>query len=238
MHRTRISPFWICLILVSGLGLTVRIAPSLEAQEIYDSQKETIPKMTPKEVVETVRLPEGFSITAAASEPNVQQPIAMAWDPSGRLWIAENYTYAESAKKVDASLSDRIVILEDADNDGVFEKRKVFAEGLKGLTSIEIGGSSTRGVWALAPPHLLFLKDTNLDDVADSEPQVVLSGFNADIRHNFANGLRFGPDGWLYGRHGILGPSEVYAPDPPLPPGALPPGALPPGALPPGALPP
>ena len=237
MHRTRTSPFWICLILVSALGLILRIAPSLEAQEIYDSQKETIPKMTPKEVVETVRLPEGFSITAAASEPNVQQPIAMAWDPSGRLWIAENYTYAESAKKVDATLSDRIVILEDADNDGVFEKRKVFAEGLQGLTSIEIGGSSNRGVWALAPPHLLYLKDTNLDDVADSEPQVVLSGFNADIRHNFANGLRFGPDGWLYGRHGILGSSEVYAPGPPLPPGALPTGALPPGALPPPAVP-
>ena len=221
MRRIRFSPTGICLFLLSAFLFAAGFATNLQAQEIYDSQKETIPKMTPEQVVKTTKLPEGFSITAAASEPNVQQPIAMAWDPSGRLWIAENYTYAESAKRVDASLSDRIVILEDNDHDGVFEKRKVFADGLKGLTSIEIGGSSTRGVWALAPPHLLYLKDTNLDDVADSEPQVVLSGFNADIRHNFANGLRFGPDGWLYGRHGILGSSEVYSPGPPLPPGGL-----------------
>jgi putative membrane-bound dehydrogenase-like protein len=181
----------------------------LFAQEIYDSQKETIPKMKPQEVVQTTKLPEGFKITAIASEPDVQQPIAMTWDALGRLWIAENYTYAESALRVDKNQSDRIVILEDADKDGVFEKRKVFADGLKGLTSIELNPPSTRGVLALAPPHLLFIADFNADDLADSAPSILLSGFNDDIRHNFANGLRFGPDGWLYGRHGILGSSEV-----------------------------
>lgn len=199
--------------LQAGLLLWVLTSmTSIFAQEIYDSQKETIPKMSPQEVVGTTKLPEGFSITAIASEPDVQQPIAMAWDPLGRLWIAENYTYAESAIRVDNLLSDRIVVLEDVDKDGVFEKRKVFAEGLKGLTSIEIGGPLKRGVWALAPPNLLFIPDTNGDDVADSKPISILSGFNAEIRHNFANGLRFGPDGWLYGRHGILGASEVSIP--------------------------
>jgi putative membrane-bound dehydrogenase-like protein len=192
------------LLLIPGL-LT---EPKLFAQEIYDSQKETIPKMKPEEVVQTTKLPEGFTITAIASEPDVQQPIAMTWDALGRLWIAENYTYAESALRVDKNLSDRIVILQDADNDGVFEKRKVFAEGLKGLTSIEIHPSG-KGVLALAPPYLYMIPDTNADDIADSPPSILLRGFNEDIRHNFANGLRFGPDGWLYGRHGILGISAV-----------------------------
>ena len=202
-------------VMVLWFELMLTVLPSIQriqAQEIYDSQKETIPKMAPQEVVRTVKLPDGFSITAIASEPDVQQPIAMAWDPSGRLWIAENYTYAESALRVDKALSDRIVILEDVDKDGVFEKRKVFAEGLKGLTSIEIGKTSKRGVWALAPPHLLFIPDADGDDLADSKPISILNGFNAEIRHNFANGLRFGPDGWLYGRHGILGTSEVAMP--------------------------
>ncbi|MFM8397774.1 MAG: PVC-type heme-binding CxxCH protein, partial [Pirellula sp.] len=144
----------------------------LLAQEIYDSQKETIPKMKPEEVVQTTKLPEGFKITAIASEPDVQQPIAMTWDALGRLWIAENYTYAESALRVDKNLSDRIVILEDADKDGVFEKRKVFAEGLKGLTSIEVT-TYGRGILALAPPNLYLIQDLNADDLADGKPRVL-----------------------------------------------------------------
>jgi putative membrane-bound dehydrogenase-like protein len=181
---------------------------------IYDSQEETVPKMTPAEVVQTTRLPEGFRMQVAASEPDVQQPIAMAWDARGKLWIAENYTYAESSKRVDKDLSDRIVLLEDTDQDGVFDKRKIFATGIKGLTSIEVGANGKNyGIWALAPPNLYFYSDANLDDVADGPPVIALQGFNAEIRHNFANGLRFGPDGWLYGRHGILGQSQVIAPN-------------------------
>lgn len=196
------------LVLCFALTSLVPADSFLFAQEIYDSQKETIPKMKPEEVVQTTKLPEGFKITAIASEPDVQQPIAMTWDALGRLWIAENYTYAESALRVDKNLSDRIVVLEDADKDGVFEKRKVFADGLKGLTSIEVTPYG-RGILALAPPNLYLIQDLNADDLADGKPRVLLSGFNADIRHNFANGLRIGPDGWLYGRHGILGASEV-----------------------------
>ena len=180
---------------------------------IYNSQEETVPKMTPAEVVKTTRLPEGFRMQVAASEPDVQQPIAMAWDARGKLWIAENYTYAESSKRVDKDLSDRIVLLEDKNQDGVFDTTKIFATGIKGLTSIEVGSNGkTYGIWALAPPNLYFYSDANLDDVADGPPVIALQGFNAEIRHNFANGLRFGPDGWLYGRHGILGQSQVIAP--------------------------
>jgi putative membrane-bound dehydrogenase-like protein len=146
----------------------------------------------------------------AAAEPLVQQPIAMAWDLKGRLWVAENNTYAESAKRLDLDLNDRIAILEDTDQDGAFDKRTVFYDKLKQLTSIEVIDG---GVFALAPPNLYFFPDTNRDDVPEGIPQILVSGFNTNIRHNFANGLRFGPDGWLYGRHGILGASDVIAQD-------------------------
>jgi len=178
----------------------------VSAQKIYDSQEETIPKYTPSQAVATAKLPPGFRIQVAAAEPDVQQPIAMAWDAGGRLWVAENYTYAESSKKFDMDLSDRILVLEDTDGDGTFDKRKVFYENLKELTSIEVGNG---GIWALASPRLVFIPDRDCDDVPDQEPISVLDGFNPNIRHNFANGLRFGPDGWLYGRHGILGSSDV-----------------------------
>ncbi len=158
-----------------------------------------------------VKLPPGFRCTAFAAEPDVCQPIAMVTDSRGRLWVAENYTYAERTVNFHPDLRDRILVFEDTDNDGVFDKRTVFWEGAQRLTSIEVGFG---GVWALCPPNLYFIPDKNGDDVPDREPEIVLDGFEFNrARHTLANGLRWGPDGWLYGRQGILGTSRVGKPD-------------------------
>ena len=70
------------------------------------------------------------------------------------------------------------------------------------------------GVWVLCAPHLLFIPDRDCDDVPDGEPVVMLDGWNGDSTgHNFVNGLRWGPDGWLYGRHGITATSHVGPPE-------------------------
>src|SRR5437899_6533802 len=82
------------------------------------------------------------------------------------------------------------------------------------LGSVEIGYG---GVWLMCPPRLLFIPDRNGDDVPDSAPEVVLDGFTIppENYHTFANGLRFGPDGWLYGRCGASSPGEIGAPGTP-----------------------
>jgi putative membrane-bound dehydrogenase-like protein len=121
-----------------------------------------------------LRLPPGFKATVFAAEPDVQDPIAMAWDARGRLWIAENYTYAESGKKFDLNLRDRILIFEDVDGDGRFDTRRVFADDLQVLTSIEVG---LGGVWVMCPPQLGFIPDRNRDDVPDGPAEVRLDGF-------------------------------------------------------------
>ncbi|MBI4662436.1 MAG: c-type cytochrome [Verrucomicrobia bacterium] len=165
------------------------------------------------EVAAQVKLPPGFHCTAFAAEPDVRQPIAMTTDARGRLWVAENYTYADGTLPIETDLRDRIVIFEDSDNDGRFDKRTVFWDGALRLTSIEVG---LGGVWALCPPNLLFIPDRNGDDVPDSAPKIVLEGFEfIKARHTVANGLRWGPDGWLYGRQGILGTSLVGQPGAP-----------------------
>jgi len=170
--------------------------------------------MSPAEAAAKMQLPPGFKATVFAAEPDVQNPIAMAWDARGRLWIAENYTYAEGGKKFDLNLRDRILIFEDKDGDGRFDSRKVFTDELQMLTSIEIGHG---GVWVMCPPQLLFIPDRDRDDRPDGAPEVMLDGLTGspDMHHTFANGLRFGPDGWLYGRCGASSAGEMGVPGTP-----------------------
>lgn len=177
----------------------------------FDTQELTEPLLTPEEARSRISLPEGFNVSVFASEPDINQPIALATDERGRLWVAECYTYAESKTNYETKLKDRIVILEDTDNDGQFDKRTVFWDQASKLTSVEVGFG---GVWALCAPDLLFIPDRDRDDVPDGEPVVILNGWDGDvIRHNIVNGLRWGPDGWLYGRHGITTTSLVGAPE-------------------------
>lgn len=177
----------------------------------YNSEKGE--PMSAQETAATMELPPGFKCEVFAAEPDVQQPIAMAWDPKGRLWVAENYTYAENPSRWNTQLRDRIIILEDKDNDGKHDGRKVFWDQGAYLTSVEWGYG---GAWILNEGTLSFIPDKNGDDVPDGPPEVLLDGFNVKtIGHNIVNGLRWGPDGWLYGRHGITDTSSVGAPGTP-----------------------
>jgi hypothetical protein len=181
---------------------------------IYNSDPGSAQPPTPQESLKMLKLPPGFKATLFASEPDVQNPIGMAWDAKGRMWVAENYTYAERSKRFDLGLQDRVIILEDRDWDGVAETRKVFTEDVQMLTSVEVGRG---GVWLMCPPRLLFIPDANQDDIPDGPPQVMIDGFTVakDNYHNFANGLRFGPDGWLYGRCGHSCPGLLGVPGTP-----------------------
>ncbi|MCA8994261.1 MAG: c-type cytochrome [Planctomycetaceae bacterium] len=176
----------------------------------FNTEKSTTKPMTPQEALDGMTLPEGFKMTVFAAEPDVNQPIALATDDRGRLWVAENYTYSESSTNYTSDLRDRVVILEDIDGDGHFDTRKVFWDQGRRLTSVEVGHG---GVWVLDAPNLLFIPDANKDDVPDGEPVVMLDGWDDNAaRHTIVNGLRWGPDGWLYGRNGIMAVSNVGVP--------------------------
>ncbi len=141
-------------------------------------------------------VPEGFQVSLFAGEPDVQQPISFCIDDRGRLWVAEAYNYPQHGTKP----GDRIVILEDTNGDGRFDRRTVFHDKLNYISGIEVGFG---GVWVMSPPYFYFIPDRDGDDVPDSQPQVLLDGFgNHANAHNMANGFAWGPDGWLYGTHG------------------------------------
>jgi putative membrane-bound dehydrogenase-like protein len=194
-------------VVLLGIGAIGRVD---EIPAPKNTQEITTPLLTPQEALAQMKVPEGFRVELFAHEPDVQQPISITTDERGRLWVAECYTYAESKVNFDPTQKDRIIVLEDTNGDGKADKRTVFASGLDKLTSVEVGFG---GVWALAAPNLLFFPDKDRDDKPDGPPVVVLDGWDGNaVRHNIVNGLKWGPDGWLYGRHGILATSVVGAP--------------------------
>ncbi len=157
-----------------------------------------------------MRVPPGFSVAVCASEPDLKQPIAMALDDRGRTWIAEAYEYPQRAAGDQGR--DRILIFEDTNGDGRFDSRKVFAEGLNLVSGLEVGFG---GVWVGAAPYLMFIPDANSDDLADTAPQILLDGWGFHDTHETLNSFCWGPDGWLYGCHGVFTHSNVGKPGTP-----------------------
>ncbi len=164
--------------------------------------------LKPEDAARAMKVPPGFSVTLCAAEPDVRQPIAMALDDRGRLWIAEAYSYP--VRRKDSEAKDRILIFEDADGDGRFEKRTVFHEGLNLVSGLEVGFG---GVWVGAAPYLLFIPEK--DGKAAGKPEIVLDGWGYQDTHETLNAFIWGPDGWLYGCHGVFTHSKVGKPGTP-----------------------
>ena len=176
---------------------------------IHD-ESDFVASRTAADAVKAMLLPDGFKADVIASEPQLAQPIAMCFDSRGRIWVAEGHTYPVRAAEGEGR--DRIVILEDKDADGSFETQKVFAENLNLVSGIEVGFG---GVWVGAAPYFMFLPDTNGDDVFDGKPQILLDGWGYEDTHETLNSFRWGPDGWLYGCHGVFTHSRVGKPGTP-----------------------
>ena len=176
-----------------------------------NSEKAPGGPLAPREVCDSARLPPGFRLDVFAAEPDVANPIGICTDARGRLWVAENFTWAGAAVGGwDDTLRDRIVVLADRDGDGRHDERTVFWDQGTRVTSVAVG---LGGAWVIDLPHLLFIPDRDADLVPDGPPEVVLDGFDeTSVGHTPANGLTWGPDGWLWGRHGIQGTSRIGLP--------------------------
>ena len=104
--------------------------------------------------------------------------------------------------------NDKILVLEDTNNDGICDKTTVFADGLMIPTGIELGDG---GVYLGHGNELLFLKDTNGDLKAD-ERRVVLRGFGTGDNHQNINSFLWGPGGELWFCQGLHTHSNVETP--------------------------
>lgn len=106
---------------------------------------------------------------------------------------------------------DRIIILEDTDNDGAADKRTVFLQGLNLASAILCGDG---GIYVGQQPHLIHFRDDDGDDKPDAW-RVCLTGFGREDTHELLNSFCWGPDGWLYMTHGVFTNSKVRRPGQP-----------------------
>jgi putative membrane-bound dehydrogenase-like protein len=163
------------------------------------------------EAAAKMTVPDGFRVTLFAGEPDVVQPIAMTFDDRGRLWVVECLSYPRW--RDDGKGNDRVVIFEDTDGDGHFDKKTVFLDNGSNLSGIELGFG---GVWLCSLPNLIFIPVKPGEDKPAGPPEVLLDGWNLkDTKHNVFNSLGWGPDGWLYGCNGIQARSRVGKPGTP-----------------------
>ena len=198
-------------LLCFALLITFASAQKKKKNPVYRVLDPNAPFLTPKEAVAKMSIPEGFEVSIYASEPDIAEPIAFCFDDRGRVWTVENGNYVNrrSHKK---GIGTKIQILEDTDSDGVFDTKKLFTDKLPFSSGIATGFG---GVYVGTPPNLLFIPDNDGDDKPDGEPQILLDGWGIQDRHETLNSFIWGPDGWLYGCHGVFTQSYVGKPGTP-----------------------
>jgi mono/diheme cytochrome c family protein/glucose/arabinose dehydrogenase len=158
---------------------------------------EESPPLAPAEAVKTFYMPPGYRVELVASEPLVQDPVAIDWDADGRLWVVEMPGYMRDvAASGEREPVGRIVVLEDGDRDGRMDKRTVFADGLVLARSVKV---LAHGVLVSEPPNLWLMHDADGDLRMDSK-ELVFDRFgprDGDPQNN-ANGFDWGLDNRLY----------------------------------------
>lgn len=144
-------------------------------------------------------LPPGYRIELVASEPQIVDPVAMAFDAQGRLWVVEMRDYpflADGAKP-----SSRIRILEDKDHDGLFETAGTFADGLLIPTGLQLWGF---GAFVTLAGEVAYFPDDDHDGRADKQ-ETWYRGFATENEQLRANHPTLAADGWIYVASGLRG---------------------------------
>jgi putative membrane-bound dehydrogenase-like protein len=167
-----------------------------------------------EKAAQVATVPAGYELKVFAAEPDIINPIAFCMDDRARVWVVEGMTYPQRAKTEPGAPewlggADRILVFEDTDGDGHFDKRTVFMEGLNLVSGIEVGFG---GVFVGAAPNLIFIHVENWDDPKPGKVEVLLDGWGYQDTHETLNTFHWGPDGWLYGCHGVFTHSLVGKP--------------------------
>jgi len=163
--------------------------------------------LSPADELKAFKIDPRFEVNCFASEedfPEIACPIQMRWDARGRLWVSCSTTYPHvypGQKPID-----KIVILEDTDQDGKADKCTTWADDVHIPLSFELDGKG--GIYVSEEPHLSYLADTDGDDKADHR-EIVFTGFGCEDSHHALHDFVWTPGGDLLFREAIFHNSQV-----------------------------
>jgi putative membrane-bound dehydrogenase-like protein len=156
------------------------------------------PVLSPEEEMKQFFLPPGFHVELVASEPLIQDPIAIDWDADGRMWVVEYPEFVPDLQAPEPNLDPigRIAVLEDTNNDGKMDKRTVFADGLVQGRSVK---ALDHGILVLEPPNVWLMHDTDGDLKMDTKELVGTDyGRREGGVEGNANSFEWGLDNYLH----------------------------------------
>jgi len=202
-----IRRFIIAAVLACVLATHIRAQSGDEKGEVQSPliPKEKIPPappLPPDQAIKQFKLPPGFHIELVASEPMVEVPTVLQFDPDGRLWVLEMRDFMPNAEGIgETNATGRISILEDTDGDGRMDRKKIFLDGLvmpRALLLVQ------GGALVCEPPQLWFYPNQNdqagervlvaPDFARDADPKL---GARMNPEHS-GNSLLLALDNWIY----------------------------------------
>ncbi|QMU29719.1 DUF7133 domain-containing protein [Adhaeribacter radiodurans] len=173
--------------------------PEPPFERVFVDKDPPVAPLSPEESMKKVQLPHGYRLELVASEPMVQEPVAMAWDGNGRLYVAEMNTYMKDALGTgEYERTSRIKRLEDTDGDGKMDKYTVFIDSLL-LPRVVLPVGDQLLVQETNVQHIWSYRDTNNDGKAD-EKKIVFRNDVQDVRNleHQNGGLLWNLDNWIY----------------------------------------
>ncbi|MGI9456320.1 MAG: PVC-type heme-binding CxxCH protein [Aeoliella sp.] len=190
--------FFLFTTIKSNVAATVIISCVLlqmaRAGETAPASSLRVPPRELSDALNSFEVIDGFRMQLVAHEPNVLEPIVIAYDENGRMYVAEYLKFPAKGGISDGP-DGRIRLLRDIDGNGDYEHSNVFATGLAWPTGI---CPWKGGVFVIAAPDLWYLKDTDSDGRADVRTKV-FTGFGFNNEEGTANNLIWGLDNWIYG---------------------------------------
>lgn len=158
-------------------------------------QLPTSPILSPEDALDSFQIADGFKLELVASEPLVNDPVAITWDEQGRMYVAEMWAYMPNTDGLgEDQVKGRVVVVEDTDNDGLMDRSSVFLDKLimpRAVSAVK------GGVLIAEPPHLWFCADKNNDRQCDEKIRVSDYATTGSIEH-MENGLLYGINNWIY----------------------------------------
>ena len=198
---SRSTPFLVALSIAASLS-----AGSAAQSPTWPPGLQTVsnqsPALSPESEMKTFFLPPGYRVELVASEPMVENPVLIDWDPNGRMWVIELIGYMRDLPATgERDPSGRISVLEDTNRDGKMDRKTVFLDGLVLPRALKV---LDKGVLVAEPPHLWFVPFAAAGALRAGTKQLVCDCYGtalANVEHN-ANGLLWALDNWMHTSEG------------------------------------